>query len=338
MFIARTFCLLVALAACAFRADATDRAPMRQEIVLLSSVELPRAPNLFYLPEYYATHQDRLEAAFRKVFSGYDYDVRVVRRANASDLSAVLKSARSVAVFWLGHSGGPNGVISDIDGLDVKAVLGDIHPNVRFFGLVGCQGEQILTALREQGKLGGRPDLRTFAFDKKVTDRKALIQAAKASLTTLRSPEIASGYSCTAETRRGFALKIERINGHESLPVTVETRDQLLATFPPGRFNEVQTSYAWIDSPPSKNNWKIILRSGADANAEIDPSWLGSITIEAPGNDVSWSRFQNGDGKAIGGNFHTYLVRGQLPTADDATEHASHSCWPVGPAQPRRSL
>lgn len=154
-----------------------------------------------------------LEALFRKRFENSGFEIEVHHQTDSQTLWNALHAADTAGVFFVGHSApegtynGNNGIvngiseeaiIADLNGNNLQDIFTDVHPNIRYLAIVGCNAKAIFDSFTAQGFYKNNPGLRIFSFDHLVDPfdfpielswNSGLTQAINASLDTLAKPQ-----------------------------------------------------------------------------------------------------------------------------------------------------
>lgn len=125
-----------------------------QTVVLLTSLSPSSPSQNREIQEY--------EDAFRKYFTPQGYEVVIKHQADQYHLWKALHSPTTVALFWMSHGGwserscvgiGSQGMIADHRGFDVAPIFQEIHPNVRFLGVIACNAGSIIKHIFKNNKI-----------------------------------------------------------------------------------------------------------------------------------------------------------------------------------------
>ncbi|MFA6238037.1 MAG: hypothetical protein WC635_11960 [Bacteriovorax sp.] len=97
--------------------------------------------------EYYQS----LEKTFREEFQDSTHQLNIIKKANILQIQKELLNPENLAVYLVAHSGSESNdsgltkaIIIDSDHLKLNDVLKTVHPNLAFFGLIGCKGKTII--------------------------------------------------------------------------------------------------------------------------------------------------------------------------------------------------
>ncbi len=129
-----------------------------------------------------------IEKSFTENFKMTSLEIEVHHLTTPKTLWQILNDETVVGIFWVSHAkeGRPitdsltdPGTVRDAFGNDVKKFFKRTTPNLKFLGLIGCEGEAILREFQTQNLY--HPDLALFSFPKKVDALKGLKAALKAS-------------------------------------------------------------------------------------------------------------------------------------------------------------
>ncbi|MCC7439983.1 MAG: hypothetical protein IT285_00020 [Bdellovibrionales bacterium] len=278
--------------------------PLRQRIVFLTSLDFSALPDWGGLVEYYSTYPQKLERVFRRSLEPYVYESAVVHRATRFELARELANPRNVAVIFLGHAG--DGIV-DHAGRDITSVLANIHPGMRFLGVVGCKAQAIIERLRVDGALGGSSELLVHSFSKPVDAGVGLKETLARGLEILRSPGIASGFRPSGPLcarREFFPFEVTRTGG--SAPVSIWLGKALVATLPALAPGVERARSFWV---PAGLDLKIRVQTGERPDARTHEA-LGVLELSSAAYDGEWRVFAKPDGTPIGAGEFVYRYSG----------------------------
>ncbi len=310
-----------------------------QKVVLLTSLDTQSIRSLFR-KTYFQTYVQNLEELFVRKFTGTQYVIEIVHRADQFHLWSALHDPKNVAIFWLSHassSGGStassqllsNQRILDSQGFDVTPIFNKIHPNLRFLAVIGCFSQSILNQLphlSQDPKHSDHPYLRLFTFNHKVDARIGLKKAIQESKRVLDIPEIRLGYSSPCPRVPGYRIRISRgfnpsLVDSRRLAGRVISGSDPIDVFPSPRQNEPNPSLVQVhdvfapaqgEDLPSfridlgENN---ALYSDKKALSALELGDL-EIVLKNLGQSFSfWNRWQTPDGKPIGVFSHKYKLQ-----------------------------
>ena len=156
-------------------------------VVLLTSVHTPKM--LFHSDDYKI--EDTLDRIFKKAFKDTDYNIVIKNRINAEELYQIILDPTNIAIFWVSHASAGDlfqntnsstkhdPAIVNIFDQDIRLLFQHINPKLRYFSLIGCEGNHLLKLYKAQNLLP--KNLVTFAFDTKTNTinglKKSIIQA-----------------------------------------------------------------------------------------------------------------------------------------------------------------
>lgn len=321
-------------------------------VVLLTSLETPR---IWYRPKGWKV-DGRLEEIFKKHFTKSGYNIVVKHGVDFHELRKQLHNPNNIAVYWASHAAGTSngttgagsaGAVLSINGKDVKDIFKSVHPNIRFLGLVGCDGQGILDEIARQGHYRYNPNLMTHSFTKKIDARRGLKKSLKASvnqlgyvkkrLIILRKKRlwrydfygnkdlltVNNHFHCGKED--GFLIKGTRTLAQDSMSITVRNSTGLLKVLPAGKAGDVQEFQFYIPYHPdiTRTDFKISVDSMIYFGK--DQVYLGEFDFSSDWG-LNWRVFAKPDGTVLGYTKNLYLPRGVLPTHVDLQTYKELSC------------
>ncbi len=297
------------------------------QVVLLTSLETPKI--WFHDKDWDVT--ETVERRFKKSFSKSGYNIKIIHEATAEDLSTQLKNSQNKGVFWVSHSNVVQEVglgvevpdlIYTIDKVDVKNIFQKIHPNIKFLAMIGCRGKSLFDKFKAQGFYKNNPNLKLFAFKKKVDPRKGIRTALKASIGVLgqkgnfrisnfRLPNIITNeqqrsyqeHLCQQEKLITLQVKRQSNSGLSAGSLIIDGRFIALlpATKKSLQEQTIQIPVKFFNKTKKK---KIIFKKIDASSAQLG---LLSFYSSEP---ISWRFFSKRDGTPIGKNENLYIFKG----------------------------
>jgi hypothetical protein len=326
--------------------------PERQTVVLLTSLDMSRVHIpwfLFFMRPYYEHYPQRLESAFREHFQNRGYNVVVQHDADQAVLWRALHYPGSVAVYWLSHAGdsGPQApglsggaVIVDRNGYDVTPVFQDVHPNLRFLAVIGCDSQHVLEQQLHSG-ISENPDLRLISFDHKVDAQDGLKRALEVGDRYLGLPSVRRGYEPECATRQGYEVVVTRklpcdnASEAKTFPaVRLENSGRVLGVFTATRGCRTQRLKTYLDEsmgPVRAFELKLVEDSGTNAYMLPTDLELGELDFSEPWSGAQWRLFADSSGHAIGVTTHVYRYTGPDRIDSPPDEYEPFECLAMPP-------
>ena len=269
--------------------------------------------NSWYLHRDDETRVDELIRIFKSRMSPLELETRVVTNASARDLRRVLKSPLTTAVFWVGHatSGDANSALSlnnivvDYYGVNVADLFKDIHSNVRWIGLVGCNTKGIVQENKKLGFYRFNPLLHIDSFDSYAVASRDLNSSASQAylyLATIKrrypKPICDWQQKVSSSTLLGQLLKIEREDSEQRSNIRISINEVLLGFLS----KEDDQALLWI--PNGLNIEKIEV---VQMELEADTPALEALRITNENRDLVWSPISRQDGTRWGKTRNLYI-------------------------------
>lgn len=245
---------------------------------------------------------------------GLDYVIRT--RATESDLWEATHSTDTVALFWVGHSTGVyapysplnNGMILDAEGTDVTILFKDLHPNMRWLSVVGCESASIFENYEAQGYFKNNPLLRINDYTwltEPITGLGRSIAWARLHLPdSLRehpTPECLETPMLPIQIRRTVPQSLEG----EALPVRILFGDHVIAVFPTGFAGQVATVKAFI---PLQSTASYYFISVDAAPMRMMGTELGTFEFQIGNPEYKWHPLTFKSGKVQGNYRRVYKL------------------------------
>lgn len=318
----------------------------RQKVVLLTSVAMTDS------------YRSNIEKIFRNSYEPKGYDVVVIHHADQYWLHKALHDPYVVGLFWLSHTvqgqSFADGVTSgalllDEFGFDVSGVIGEVHPNLRFLALVGCESEKVLRAKINSFYLNYlRPNLDIATYDQKVEAKEALQQAINTSWYSLNTTEVKAGYFSKCFTRKGVEVEITRKQDWTSPDflypsVRIELGGEVLGVFMatlPG-FRETKKVFireSILGKVEDEQDLKFIFTAGSNLKTNSNNLKLGQFFFNHSWDKATWQVFGNknakGEVQPEGINFNVYQFTGDYSSdliAAMKKEYQPFVCVPMPP-------
>ena len=260
-------------------------------VVLISSLE---TPDIWYRSNSWEV-EDSLEKIFNSAFEKTDYNIVVIEKATPSDLRRELLNPDNMAVFWVSHAGLENninsgivnnGTVIDYYANDVVNLFKEIHPNMRFLGLIGCKAKNTINRFYSEGHYDDNENLKIHSFEKIVGARSGLKKSIKASaekLGTLKKvqrkvgpknstvkertlpefidsknfiQEFSDTKSCGSK-KLGHKIIVRRTLNQESTQALLLVDEKIVGYFPEAKVGEVQEIEVYVSPKYAKSPKKI---------------------------------------------------------------------------------
>lgn len=327
----------------------------KPNVVLLSSLKTPK---IWYHSDSWKI-EESLHKIFKNRFKSSDYNLVMKMDVDQIVLKEELQNPNNIAIFWVSHakdnqqiSNGisSNAAIVDIHGNDVKDLFKNIHPNIRFLGMVGCNARSLMNGYIEEGYYKNSTNLKIYSFDKKVDARSGLRKAIRKSAPQLgelkrRRPshrsrtspfyarvqstqEILDSFesdrSCE-KLHKGYPVVVTRTLEEDSPAVAVKIQEEILHLFPAGISGDVQEAIIYLKDQESitRNDLKMTV----DTN-KFTPSnklYLGHFEFSMEWNG-DWKIFAKKDGTPLGVSKNLYRYRGEYPSEEYIVEYQKYKC------------
>ncbi len=162
---------------------------VEREIVVLSSINNPESQPFWRSKNYEI--EESIRVRFEKFFNNSGYKLRFIPQANAEILEDHLTSPKTLALYWVSHSAGGEGILSnvvlDAFGNNVQDVFKRVNPNMVFLGIIGCESSATIESIKEEGHWRNNKGLTSFALDKKIGLTRGIREAVIASAAVIDS-------------------------------------------------------------------------------------------------------------------------------------------------------
>jgi hypothetical protein len=140
--------------------------------IAIPSYEL-NSHNSWYFHRSGESRLDELVRIFESRMKPLGFETEIVIDAQAHQLRFALTNATTAAVFWIGHAISSNtstgmniqSVVLDSNAVNVANLFQDVHPNIRWVGIVGCYMQGMIDRNKLQGRYKNNPILRIDAVD-----------------------------------------------------------------------------------------------------------------------------------------------------------------------------
>ncbi len=248
---------------------------------------------------------EKLEKVFLRKLKKKDLELVVLPFTRQDELRAELLNPNNHAIFWVGHSNAEAGLaaagIYDDQGFNMKEVFQEIHQNIKFLGLVGCQALPFVESLKKSSYWNLNSHLSTYAREKRTDARSGLKRAIKAFLKMDKKE------APVCHEKEVIQVRVTRSSDKELSSARIIRKGQLV-----GSFDENQEEIT-IELPLglSKSELKLVLESGAPNNTKTKFN-LGRLQFEAEDESLSWKLFADRDGNPLGFGSHVYRFTGNL--------------------------
>jgi hypothetical protein len=163
----------------------------------------------------------QLDGIFRKPFATDFYELSIKHKATQYDLWQALHSYQTIAIFWLSHAGctefdvpdyAMQLAMPDFNHFDAAGILQEIHPNLRFLGVIACNSNLVIKKISSEYDIQTRnPDLEIKAFDQKISAENGLLEAIEIAKLVIRNKEFQKGYPVrSCPSYKGYPMRISR--------------------------------------------------------------------------------------------------------------------------------
>lgn len=317
-------------------------------IVLLSSLDTPK---IWYHSKDWEI-EESLEKIFDKRLKNTKAEIIKIEKASAIDLWTELHNPDNLAVFWLSHAKDETSVatgiaseaaIVDYYGVDVKEVIQTIHPNIFYFGLIGCNAESIIKKNSEAGMYSDNPNLKIHSFNKKIDARKGLRKSidtmadhlGKLEKKFLKSPKVILSNSTLDKFKNNqicekkfpaHKITVQRKAETTDLPaVAIKVQDYIVEYLPAQKANTNSEFDIYLSKDiKSINDLKITVDSNQfNTSTKID---LGEFEFFSDSIEGNWKVFSKPDGSVIGTTKNLFKYKGSIPLDDNRIEFQKYKC------------
>lgn len=279
-----------------------------------------------------------------------DFDIRVVHDANQVDLYNNLHDPENLAVFWISHANSSERFVGtslserivDSQYVDIAPIFQEIHPNIKWLGLIGCKTRQILEKYALQGAYldnaaafvdtGGK--LRQWLGESSETSENIhkshglIIDASEspriAEFSLSNSLEEARKYlekfratsigECRATSSKGLRVRFYRkpdtsvSHWLDTVRISVKGRPiAMFATTPPMTNNNSQEVFVPWELDRPIDELKFVIDSGTQISRGAQTN-LGNWEIKTLDGRIQWSVLKVGN-RALGGSENVYLPK-----------------------------
>ena len=286
--------------------------------------------NSYYRKKDGESNLDQLTAIFKRRMEPLGLDVNIVTGAEFSDLRGAMKDPTTAALFWLGHGsatvnmGGlsAQGVLLDSKGVNVADLFREVHPNVRWVGIVGCHAEGIIQQYRKKKHYRFNPVLKIDAPSGFAIASKDLAGSANRAwlhLLTLRKsypgPICDWEKSVNKRPPKGNFLTISRLpdQPHRSTLV-LSSNGTYLGSLTP-QDGEITL---WAPERLSLQMLEVV-----QLNLASNTPPLETLRIESRSKSAHWKVIANSRGEPMGQTRNVYRRRGEI-TPEDRGERPSN--------------
>ncbi|MBY0471050.1 hypothetical protein K2X30_07755 [bacterium] len=296
-----------------------------KKVVLLSSFETSESRAFW---RWNWNIQDVLRKKFLKILAPLEKDgveLEVFQDADQYVLWNTLNSDPDVVgVFWVSHSAGVQdsrvqgvvgkGVILDHNRDNVAPIFQKLPRRLQWLSVVGCEAEGVLRSFRAIWN-SSNPFLQTDLPTTKVNALETFEASLKKGLAVLKidSMELPE----TFVRPMTYPLQIRRFLSGELKPdapaVRIRLEDEIIAVFPPGKGERVQSILVHIpvEKVRSGKKLKFVADSGASTFRLQKPE-IGDFRFDLEGVNSTWSRYEL-DGQPIGFSYHLYFAEIIIP-------------------------
>ena len=313
----------------------------KPRVVLLSSLETPR---IWYHSSSWKIEKP-LRNIFKRAFSKTEYDIVIKERVTPKQLREELLNPLNIALFWVSHSAGSTssrtginkkGIILDYYSHNVASLFKEVHPNLRYLALVGCDAKSLLESYESEGLYRDSKKLKLFSFDKKVDARRGLrkaIRDSERSLGRLKKKirpviddetsivdDFTDNYQCRYEEEVA-QFEFVRTTKNKAQPALLKLNGYPLHVFEDLTDEREQVVRVNVPTRMIKFPMKLSLDSLKDfARQKID---LGLLEIRSQDIDGQWSLFSRANGTPVGVSRNLYrLLDGKLRSSNLADRYS----------------
>lgn len=130
--------------------------------------------------------QKKLEGYFNHSYKNSGFELIIKHEVTPMTLRKYLKDPSVKGLFWVSHARGVedlntgvqnSGKIIDAFGNNVSDLFRNIHPNMKWLALIGCQTKSILESIKKDGFLDKNTSLSIHSFKKKVSAKRGMKKA-----------------------------------------------------------------------------------------------------------------------------------------------------------------
>jgi len=317
-------------------------------VVLLSSLDTPK---IWYHSKKWKIEKT-LNKIFYKRFKNSGLNIVIKEKVDQETLRKELLNPNNIAVFWVSHAKDSqqisSGVSSDaaiVDyyGVDVKNHFKNIHPNMRYVGLVGCNAANLLKEYREQGHYNSNKDLYIHSFDKKVdariglrkSIRKSAKKIGKLKKRLLATPrvigfssvfnEFNSNRACL-ETQKGFKVAVTRELTEDAPAAAVKINNKILHVFASAQAGDIQNAEIYVQpnlDNINRNSFKVTIDTNLFSG--MKKLYLGDFDFSSSWNG-KWKIFAKRDGTPLGVTKNLYRFIGKTPELEAQESFRPYEC------------
>jgi hypothetical protein len=248
---------------------------------------------------------EKLEKVFLKKLKKKNLELVILPFSRQDQIRRELLNPNNHAVFWVGHSNAATGLVGtglyDDRGFNMKEIFQEVHQNIKFLGLVGCQALPFVEALKKSPYWNLNSHIKTYARDKRTDARKGLKRAIKAFLDI----EEMAPKSC--QEKEVIQVTVTRSSDKELSSARIIRKGELVGVFEKNQVRSI------IDLAPGlkKSELKLVFESGAPNNTTKEFN-LGELEFHSVDESLSWKLFSDRDGNPIGFGSHVYRFTGSL--------------------------
>ncbi len=304
--------------------------------------------------------EEPLRKIFKKAFKATDYNIVIKEKATPTQLRDELLNPNNIAVYWVSHAAGSDsvstGVVSssavvDYYFNDVKDLFKEVHPNMRFLGLIGCNAEGTIKKFYSEGHYQDNPLLKIHSFDKKIDARTGLRRSIKSSaekLGELKTRQVRIGGRLKKRTlsqlinsansiknfhetktcniqKQGHEIIVTRVLSEDSAQATLFVGEKLLGYFPEGKAGETQELKVYLSEELANNPQKIKFKLDSLKFYSTEKLNLGRLDFESSFQG-DWKLFARRNGEPIGYTSNLYRYRGDGPS-NSMVNYTKFSCY-----------
>ncbi len=333
-------------------------ADAKPNVVLISSLD---TPDIWFHSDDWEIEKP-LKKIINKGFKDTDYNIVVIEKATPTQLRNELLNPNNIALFWVSHAAGSSNVASGVMSSsavvdyyfnDVKVLFTEVHPNMKFLGLVGCNAQGTIEKFYEEGHYANNPSLQIHSFDKKVDARTGLKKSIKESSPKLgflkqRAYKFPTGSRRVRyrdlpiiieeqdaitnfyETQvcnlqyRGHKVSVTRELEKDADQAALLMNDKLMGYFEAAKAGESQTIDVYIPNEFLTSTAKLKFKIDSLKFFSKERVELGRLSFES---DFSgrWELFARRNGEPLGYTSNLYRYKGTINELE-ATQYSKFNC------------
>ena len=286
------------------------------------------------------TRLDELVRFFTQRIGPMGFETEVITNATAFDLSKALQSPTTGALFWVGHASQNinseglsfQGVVVDSLGNDVSQLFRNVHENIRWIGLIGCNAKSIIDEFRSQGSYKNNPVLTIDSPDGLAIASKDLSYSTGQALLTLSTIKKRwPGFICDWEKKLGrehlgIPLEVYRKspeNPENAVSLIIKARNYLV-----GYLDSSENSNVfWVPSHVDISQLEVIQTS-----IKVDPPPLDELIISANSvnkKTLTWNVLRRASGERLGATRNVFSIDKDLSNLVSSSKTSSEMLFSI---------